>query len=92
MKHRFDHCDCQLCKRRRRAELKPVTVDLKTTALLILDFIIKNCGKRPRCLDTIPAMKKLLAEARVHKGTSGLFHHRQQHARDVMNDVAPRAG
>jgi nicotinamidase-related amidase len=40
--------------------LKPVTVDPKTTALLMLDFMNQNCGKRPRCLDTIPAMKKLL--------------------------------
>src|SRR4029453_7040988 len=47
--------------------LKPVTVDPKTTALLMLDFMNQNCGQRPRCLDTIPAMKKLLAEARAHK-------------------------
>ena len=47
------------------APLKPVTVDPKTTALLMLDFMNQNCGKRPRCLATIPAMKKLLAEARA---------------------------
>ena len=34
--------------------LKPVTVDPKTTALLMLDFMNQNCGQRPRCLDTIP--------------------------------------
>ena len=28
--------------------LKPVTVDPKTTALLMLDFMNQNCGKRPR--------------------------------------------
>jgi len=27
--------------------LKPVTVDPKTTALLMLDFMNQNCGKRP---------------------------------------------
>lgn len=48
-------------------ELKAVTVDPKTTALLVLDFMNQNCGQRPRCLETIPAMKKLLAEARAHK-------------------------
>ena len=32
--------------------LKPVTVDPKTTALLMLDFMNQNCGQRPRCLDT----------------------------------------
>jgi len=30
-------------------ELKPVTVDPKTTALLVLDFMKGNCGARPRC-------------------------------------------
>src|SRR5271169_1801541 len=45
--------------------LKPVTVDAKTTALLMLDFMNQNCGKRPACLASIPAVKKLLAEARA---------------------------
>ena len=31
-------------------ELKPVTVDPKTTALLLLDFMKGNCGARPRCI------------------------------------------
>src|SRR5581483_12517363 len=47
--------------------LKPVTVEAKTTALLMLDFMQRNCGKRPRCLATLPAMKKLLAAARAAK-------------------------
>ncbi len=47
--------------------LKPVTVDPGTTALLMLDFMKQNCGKRPRCIATLPAMKKLLGEARAHK-------------------------
>ena len=45
-------------------ELKPVTVDPKTTALLMLDFIKPSCGSRPRCVATLPAVKKLLGEAR----------------------------
>jgi hypothetical protein len=40
--------------------LKPVTVDPKTTALLMLDFMNQNCGKRPACVASLPAMKKLL--------------------------------
>jgi hypothetical protein len=44
--------------------LKPVTVDPKTTALLMLDFMNQNCGERARCIASIPAMKKLLGEAR----------------------------
>jgi len=45
--------------------LKAVQADAKTTALLMLDFMNQNCGKRPRCVATIPAMKKLLADARA---------------------------
>ncbi len=59
--------------------LKPVTVDPKTTALLMLDFMNQNCGKRPRCLATMPAMKKLLADARAAQGAGGLFADRQYH-------------
>ena len=47
-------------------ELKPVTVDPKTTALLVLDMMKGNCGARPRCLATIPNVKKLLEAARAH--------------------------
>jgi hypothetical protein len=41
-------------------ELKPVTIDTKTTALLVLDFHPPNCTNRPRCMASLPAMKKLL--------------------------------
>jgi nicotinamidase-related amidase len=47
--------------------LKPVTVDPKTTALLMLDFMKQNCGQRPRCVASLPAMKKLLEAARAAK-------------------------
>src|SRR5262249_33866297 len=47
-------------------ELKPATVDPKTTALLILDFMKVNCGARPRCISTIPNVKELLDSARTH--------------------------
>jgi nicotinamidase-related amidase len=43
-----------------------VTVDPKTTALLVLDFMKGNCGARPRCITTIPNVKKLIDEARAH--------------------------
>src|ERR1700693_5370184 len=45
-------------------ELKPVTVEGPTTALLILDMMKANCGARPRCVSTVPAVKKLHEEAR----------------------------
>jgi len=47
--------------------LKPVTLDAKTTALLILDLQRPSCTKerRPRCADTIPKVKKLMDAARA---------------------------
>src|SRR5207302_10751099 len=47
-------------------ELKPATVDPKTTALLVLDFMKGNCGARPRCIATVPNVKKLIDGARAH--------------------------
>jgi nicotinamidase-related amidase len=48
-------------------ELKPVTIDPKTTALLMLDFIKQTCNqeRRPRCLTSVPKAKKLLDQARA---------------------------
>ena len=71
--------------------LKPVTVDPKTTALLMLDFMNQNCGKRPRCLDTIPGMKKLLDAARAAKATVVYSIIANSTTADVIKDVAPLA-
>src|SRR3954469_19522316 len=49
-----------------KPELKPVTVDPKTTALLVLDFMKGNCGTRPRCLATVATVKKLIDAARAN--------------------------
>lgn len=46
--------------------LKHVTVDPRTTALLLLDFVKQTCPWNPRCIATLPATKKFLAEARAH--------------------------
>ena len=46
-------------------QLKPVSVDVKTTALLILDMAKRNCGARPRCIETVPNVKKLHDAARA---------------------------
>jgi len=72
-------------------ELKSVTVDPKTTALLMLDFMNQNCGKRPRCLDTIPAMKKLLADARTNNVPVIYSIIANSTPEDVIKDVAPQA-
>jgi len=48
-------------------ELKPVTLDGKTTALLILDLQAPSCTmeQRPRCVDAIPKVKALMDRARA---------------------------
>jgi len=46
-------------------ELKPVTLEGSTTALLILDMMKANCGARPRCVATVPNVKRLHDAART---------------------------
>jgi nicotinamidase-related amidase len=55
-------------------ELKPVTADAKTTALLVMDLIKQACNaeRRPRCVASIPRIEKLLAEARA-KGVTVIY-------------------
>src|SRR5574340_1256309 len=47
--------------------LKPVTVAAKTTALLIIDMVKETCNEkaRPRCVETVSAVHRLLNEART---------------------------
>ena len=40
-------------------ELQSVTLEGRTTALLILDMRNDGCGSRQRCLDTVPKVKSL---------------------------------
>lgn len=70
-------------------ELKLTTLDPKSTALLLLDFVNPNCTSRPRCMATLPAMKKLLAEARA-KGMLVVFATGPTGKRtDIVPEVAP---
>ncbi|MGD0024718.1 MAG: isochorismatase family protein [Xanthobacteraceae bacterium] len=71
--------------------LKPVTVDPKTTALLMLDFLQANCGHRPSCLAEMPVMKKLLDAARGAGATVIYSGFGNATASDVIKDVAPPA-
>jgi nicotinamidase-related amidase len=71
--------------------LKEVNVDPKTTALLMLDFMKQNCGQRPRCIATLPAMKKLLGEARAHKVPVVYSIIANSTIADVMPEVAAQA-
>jgi nicotinamidase-related amidase len=49
-------------------ELKPVKIDPKTTALLMLDYIkqICNAERYPHCTQRLPTVKKLLDQARAN--------------------------
>ena len=48
-------------------QLKAVTLDPKTTALIMTDIIKQTCNdqRRPRCVASIPKIEKLLAAARA---------------------------
>lgn len=72
--------------------LKPVTVDPKTTALLMLDFVPPTCGTRPRCMASLPAMKKLLEQARASGMPVAHSVTGTTKAEDILKDVAPQAG
>ena len=75
-------------------ELEAVTVDPKTTALLILDIQNQNCDseRRPRCVASLPKLQALLAESRrrempvIYSLTSSADRD------DIRTEVAPRAG
>lgn len=45
--------------------LKAVTVDPKTTALFLFDFMVENCGQRPRCVAAVPTLKAIHDRARA---------------------------
>ena len=50
-----------------KPELKAVTLEPSTTALLIMDMMKQNCGARPRCVATVPNVKRLHDAARAAK-------------------------
>jgi len=49
-------------------ELHKVTIDPKTTVLMVMGFVNNSCNvtRRPRCAATVPQVAKLLTEARNH--------------------------
>ena len=77
-------------------DLKEVTVDPSTTALLFLDIMKGNCTARPRCVAAMPNLKRLHDEARAHNmvvwyslvGSNG-----KATPDDIMDPaIKPRAG
>lgn len=72
-------------------EIKPVTADPKTTALIMGDLMNQSCAKRPRCVAALPAMKKLLGQARAAKVAVVYSTIPNTTAADIMPEVAPAA-
>ena len=52
-------------------ELKQVTVEPATTALLLLDIMKGGCSARPRCIAAMPNIKRLHDEAVLTTWSSG---------------------
>jgi nicotinamidase-related amidase len=75
-------------------QLKPVTIDTKTNALLVMDLVKGSCNnqRRPRCVASIPAIAKLMNDARS-KGLT-IIHTVAGNgtAADILPEVAPKNG
>jgi nicotinamidase-related amidase len=75
-------------------DLKKVTIDPKTTALLLLDFNKQTCNveKRPRCIASLPKVQDMLRRARV-KGVAVIYSITMGAAvSDIAGDLAPLGG
>ncbi len=74
--------------------LKPVKIDPGQTALLVLDFSSQSCTQqqRPRCLASLPAVAKMLAEARAHQVSVVYSTVPNGSVSDTPPVVAPRPG
>jgi nicotinamidase-related amidase len=72
-------------------ELKPVSIDAASTALIVMDISSQSCTveKRPRCVATLPKVQKLIGEARA-KGILVLYTLAGTSKRtDIIKEVAP---
>ena len=72
-------------------ELKPVSIDAASTALVVMDISTQSCTveKRPRCVAMLPKVQKLIGEARA-KGILVLYTLAGTSKRtDIIKEVAP---
>jgi nicotinamidase-related amidase len=73
-------------------ELKAVTLEPQTTALLLLDFVKQTCNneRRPRCLGSIPKVEALLKQARS-KGVMVVYSITSASTgADILPELAPQ--
>lgn len=74
-------------------EIKEVSVDVKTTALLILDIEkVTTHDKRPRAVASVPRIAKLLAEARKNGMTVAYSTTTRGTPEDILPEVKPEKG
>jgi nicotinamidase-related amidase len=75
--------------------LKPVTLNAKETALLVMDFTVQTCTpeRRKRCADSVPKVKKFVEAARA-KGALIIYSVAVPNSvpGDVLKELAPAAG
>jgi nicotinamidase-related amidase len=73
-------------------ELKPVAVDNKSYAILVIDMVKETCNEnvRPRCVDTILPVAKLLNEARA-KGVAVVYSLGTQ-GKEIVDGLTPKNG
>lgn len=71
-------------------ELKPATVDPKTSALFLFDFMTENCGARPRCVEIVPKLKALQEKARA--ANMPVFFTLPGNGKPIDPALTPRAG
>ena len=75
-------------------ELKPVSVDPKVTALLVLDIEKLTCNseRRPRCIASVPKIKNLITKARA-KGIPVIYSLTSRGTKEtILKEVAPVNG
>jgi nicotinamidase-related amidase len=74
--------------------LAPVTIDVKTTALVVMDMVKGSCNeqRRPRCVASIPEITKLLNEARAKGMTVINTTAGSGPVADILPPFAPKPG
>src|ERR1700716_2407503 len=76
-------------------ELKPVTIDPKETALLVMGFTVQTCTpqRRLRCANSVPKVEKLVADAR-RTGALVIYSVAVpgSTAADILKELTPAAG
>ena len=75
-------------------KLEAVTLDPKSSAILVLDILQQNCtaARRPRCAASVPRIRRLLDKGRGKAVVIAYSVFPQAVASDILAEVVPRAG